>query len=190
MAHPASPRPVHLFCGVLVRDMEIFVKARALLERRYGAVDFVSPAVPFTFTDYYEREMGKDLLRVLLSFETLVDPGRLVEIKLETNRIEAELTAMREGRLCRTINLDPGYLDSSKVVLATAKTLAHRVYLGQGIYAEVTLTFGHDHCRFFDWTYADYRSPEVSGVLLDMRRRYLSALKTRRAASGLSGTSS
>jgi len=93
--------------------------------------------IPWELTDYYSRELGENLGRKFLGFERLIDPERLAGIKSFTNRLEGKFS---EGG-ARRINLDPGYLDSAKLVLPTTKNRDHRIYIGQGIFAEVTLHF-------------------------------------------------
>ena len=148
-------------------------RAGNALTRLYGEIDWESDPIPFDFTDYYEEEMGTGLLRKFVSFATLIDPGKLAEVKIRTNGLEQELAMDTGGQRRRRINLDPGYVDASRLVLATTKNVAHRICLGQGIYAEVTLTFRKKGCAYFDWTYPDYRSDRYTGLLCEIRRRYL-----------------
>jgi hypothetical protein len=167
-------RPVKLIVGMFAPREELFETARGELEDAYGLVDHTSPAWPFDFTTYYTDEFGENLLRQFLSFAGLVDPGELAEIKLFTNAVEQEHT--HQGR--RQINLDPGYIDLSKLVLATTKNHQHRVYLGQGIYAEVTLRYTRRSFRPWEWTYPDYRTDHYIDFFNDVRRTYLEQLKT------------
>jgi len=163
--------PVKLFCGMIAADTRLFLRAGNVLTGLYGDIDWESDPIPFDFTDYYEDEMGTGLLRKFVAFAKLMDPGRLADVKIRTNGLEQELATGTDGR--RRINLDPGYVDGSRLVLATTKNVAHRIYLGQGIYAEVTLTFRKNGCGYFDWTYPDYRSDRYAGCLREIRRRYL-----------------
>jgi hypothetical protein len=169
-----SAVPVKLFCGMIAGEPDVMRLAKDRLSRLYGEIDLESESVPFDFTDYYRDEMGAPLVRKFLSFRNLMDPGRLAEVKIQTNTLEQEFAAMTGARRRRRINLDPGYLDAAKLVLATTKNFAHRIYLGQGIYAEVTLIFRKAGVGFFDWTYPDYRSESYTRFFLDVRRRYLS----------------
>ena len=176
-------RPVKLFCGMIAADGEVMLRAREALARLYGAVDLESEPIPFDFTDYYQEEMGGGLVRKLIAFDPLIDPGRLAEIKVRTNDLERKLAATPGGR--RRVNLDPGYVDASKLVLATTKALAHRVYVGRGIYAEVTLTFRKKGCAYFDWTYPDYRSGRYTAFLLEIRRRYMESVRNLESGKAL-----
>jgi hypothetical protein len=137
---------------------EMFGRAEAAMSERYGGVARASEILPFHFTDYYGPEMGSNLLRKFLAFERLVDPADLAGIKLWTNALEDRFAAEPGCAVKRPVNLDPGYVAPSKLVLATTKDHAHRICLGQGIHAEVTLTFLKGAFEPMPWTYPDYRT--------------------------------
>jgi hypothetical protein len=120
--------------------------------------------------------MGEKLLRKFVTFERLISPEELVRLKLETNALESALSSASSRR----VNLDPGYLDATKLVLASTKNQAHRLYLSQGIYAEVTLLYHHGAFHPFVYTYADYRWPETHAFLRRARTRYLELSRKRR----------
>lgn len=163
--------PVKLICGVMAADEALLDRAVVRLVASYGPVDVESDVRPFDFTDYYTSEMGPHLSRKFISFERLIDPAELADIKVQTNALE-ETFAVNGGR---RVNLDPGYLCPSKLVLATAKDFSHRVALGQGIYAEVTLMFTKEGgIRTFHWTYPDLKSDDYHGFLFAARRKILS----------------
>lgn len=166
-------RPVKLIVGVFTAREELLGAVRAELRESYGAVDHVSPVWPFDFTSYYAEEFGENLLRQFFTFSELIDPARLPEIKLFTNSLELQLAS--QGK--RQANLDPGYIDLSKLVLATTKNHQHRIYLGRGIYAEVTLRFTRGSLRPWEWTYPDYRTEHYVLFFNEVRRTYLGQLK-------------
>ena len=166
-------RPVKLIVGMFTAQERLFETARSELSESYGSVDHLSPVWPFDFTDYYAEEFGENLLRQFLSFAKLTDPARLPETKLHTNDLEQRFVA--DDR--RQINLDPGYIDLSKLVLATTKNHQHRIYLGQGIYGEVTLRFTTKSFRPWDWTYPDYHTDHYISFFNDVRETYLDQLK-------------
>ena len=169
--------PAKLICGIIASPEEVFLRAEELLVSLYGPVDFQSDPFPFTFTDYYEKEMGEGLKRKFLSFENPVAPERLSEIKLQTNRLEEEIKEeFRAER--RIVNLDPGYLTASALFMATAKDFAHRVPLRDGIYAHLELLFGKKEIRILDWTYPDYRTEEYQRFFLAVRKKHLDRLKS------------
>ena len=168
---------VKLFCGIIAADEAVIARARGELEKFYGPIDRETELIPFTFTDYYRPEMGDPLLRKFVSFQGLIDPGRIAGIKIETNAIEEQMGETRDGILRRRVNLDPGYLTPAKLVLATTKDFAHRLYAGQGIYTEVTLTFRKDGCAFYPWTYPDYQTETYTAFFLAVRRLLLNQRK-------------
>jgi hypothetical protein len=175
MAKIRNVTPVKLIAGMIGRGGEIFPEALAPLESRCGPVDFQSEFIPFDFTGYYEKEMGPSLLRRFYSFQNLIDPGDLPELKIETNRIEDELCDRETGR--RRINIDPGYVALSKLVLATTKERPHRIHIGRGIYAEVTLQYQGSSFSPWDWTYPDYRTETYISIFNRIRDEYASKLK-------------
>ena len=172
--------PVKLFVGVLVSDRKWIPDAKARLAALYGTIDHESSVIPFDFTDYYAKEMGDEISRVFFSFEQLIDADRLAEVKRQTNELEEEFKTgsahQQEDR--RPVNLDPGYIENAKVVLASTKNFYHRIYLGRGIFGEVTMHFRNNTFQFFPWTYADYQSREYQEFFLRIRHIYRSQLKT------------
>ncbi|MCS6924455.1 MAG: DUF4416 family protein [Candidatus Binatia bacterium] len=181
MGTPTPPRPVKLIIAMLAADAELLASAIPHLQRNYGPVDLQSEVLPWNTTDYYREEMGENLLRQYIAFEPLISPEDLVRIKLETNATERTFPPAAPARTRRCLNLDPGYLDANKLVLASTKGQAHRLYLSQGIYAEITLLFHHGAFHPFLYTYADYRWPTTHAFLLQVRKRYLAQLRAQRS---------
>ncbi len=160
-----------------------------MLTKSYGPVDAVSETWSFDFTDYYESEMGTGLLRQFVSFAELIDPGRLASIKVDTNALEERICyecGLPPGQ--RPVNLDPGYIELSKLVLATTKNGSHRVYLRDGIYAESTLHYRTGKWAAWPHTYADYASDRYHAFFEQVRGLYrgkLDALgQTKRPEGG------
>jgi len=178
MAEPKVSHPVKLFVAILAPG-DFLGAAEAALERVFGPLDLQSPVLPFTFTDYYEAEMGTHLLRKFVAFSLLIPQEGLAEIKHRTNAVERGFASWRSGKSCRRVNLDPGYLTAAKVVLASTKDYAHRIYLGQGIFAYLHLKYEQGAFQPLPWTYPDYRTPEALAFFAEARRRYLTALETR-----------
>jgi hypothetical protein len=154
-------------------DPRLFEMAESRLSEQFGEIDFRSGVLPFDHTSYYASEFGEGLLRKFVSLRRLVDPGDLADIKIWTNALEGDFAS--EGR--RRINLDPGYVALSKVVLATTKDHRQRVYLGKGIYAEVTLFFEKGAFRAWEWTYPDYRTDQYLQIMAEIRRIYALQLR-------------
>jgi hypothetical protein len=172
MGKAGEPQKVKIFVGVLIAQLPFLSQVCQLLEEKLGTVDLSSQALDFNFTDYYEAEMGTGLKRVFLGFSDLVTPDRLVDVKLLTNNLERTLS--EAGK--RQVNLDPGYLTAAKVVLASTKDHAHRLYLGRGIYGEVTLVFRQKQFQPLAWTYPDYRTEAYHEFFRQLRSTYMRQL--------------
>jgi hypothetical protein len=159
-------QPAKLFFGLLAASEQLLAEAKARLAYDFSAIERVSAIIPFDLTDYYAPEMGGNLLRQWVSVAEPVPPEALVAIKHYTNQLEGLWSS--EGR--RRVNIDPGYLNLSKVVLATTKDHSHRVYAGRGIYEEVTLAYrrGQGYVAW-PWTYPDYRSDAARQFFLEVR---------------------
>ena len=169
--------PVKLFVGVLVSDAKLIPDVEARLVLLYGPADHRSGIIQFNFTSYYEPEMGNAIDRVFFSFERLIEADRLPEIKRQTNVIELEMAPLSKT-VRRPVNLDPGYLEQAKVILASTKNFYHRIHLGNGIFAEVTMHFQNGAWHFFPWTYPDYQSQDYREFFLKVRQIYRSQLRT------------
>ncbi|MEO0092215.1 MAG: DUF4416 family protein [candidate division WOR-3 bacterium] len=140
--------------GVIISDINLLPELEKLLYHNFGEVIIRSPIIPFDFTDYYEKEMGKNLKRCWIVTKNIVGLDRLVEIKKYAEQIEKKFLAPDNKR---RINLDPGVLTLQNFVLTTHKNYGHRIYLKDGVYAEVTLIYRHNSYQALEWTYPDYR---------------------------------
>lgn len=173
MGTAREPAPVKLVASLMAGEAELFAAARAALEAAFGPLDFESDLLPFDHTDYYAAEFGTQLQRQFVTFERLIAPADLPAVKRRTNELEADLA--QEGR--RRVNIDPGYVSLAKLVLATTKDHAHRLYLGQGIYGEVTLTYQRGRFRPWPWTYPDYAADDCCALFMGIRERYRAQIK-------------
>jgi hypothetical protein len=173
MSHPQLPKPAKLIIGVFTRNQEVMPAAAAELLNRFGPIDLVSPIFPFDFTTYYEKEMGADLVRRIFVFKKLIPQEDLADIKVSTNEIEQHFTVDKN----RQINIDPGYLLMERLVLATGKNYVHRIYIGKGIYADLTLVYQKDDYHPLPWTYPDYAHDSIRNFLSLVRKKYLEDLK-------------
>ncbi|MCF6237998.1 MAG: DUF4416 family protein [Candidatus Marinimicrobia bacterium] len=168
-----APQPVKYFIGVLFSNRDILKQAETSCRSEIGEVDARSEAFPFTTTRYYDGEMGRPIFRRFISFETLMSPGELARLKVLCNRIEEGLRV--EGS--RKVNLDVGYLDFHKMILASAKYNGQKIYLDQGIYADLTLIFENGKFQSVDNTFPDFRSGQYDEVFLGFRNTYKAQLK-------------
>jgi len=173
MSIPQEPEPAKLFVSVISSSAESINKTLSEIEADYGILDFVSPLLPFNYTDYYCAEMGKVLFRRFASFDRLIRQEDLASIKVQTNLLEAERTV--EGN--RLVNIDPGYLLAERLVLASGKNYGHRIYLRNGIYADLTLIYRDKDYQPLAWTYPDYGEPKVRRWLRALRQKYLLQLR-------------
>ena len=159
---------VKLLIGFIYKDEAIFIKAKEKLRKKFGKTDFESASLNFNCTDHYQAEMGQGLKRRFISFTKLIPIQDLYRIKLYTNRLEKKFLTGK----ARQVNIDPGYLDLAKLVLATTKDYAHRIFLGKGIFAEITLSYRGDSFSVNEWTYPDYRSQEYIDIFNQIRKLY------------------
>lgn len=165
---PSEPDPVKLFVAVLCSDDILLKKAVEMLTKEYGPMDYRSEPMPFTVTNYYREEMGGPIRRIFLSFQRLIDPASLAEIKIRTNEIEDQLAV--DGR--RKVNLDCGYVDVCKAILASAKYNGQKVYLGRGIYADPTLHYEKGKFIPYPWSFPDFKTEAYEKTFLRIRELY------------------
>ena len=196
----SQPQPVKLITGLIAPSEEIFSRTEKTLQRVFGPIDYRSQTIKFDVTDHYRKDMGPDLKRRFVSFKRLIKPAALSGIKLITNRVERRLSkeanpaplekdfltghvrniASRGGNEIsngargskRAVNIDPGYITEAKLVLASTKDYAHRIYLDKGICAEVTLYYKDGTFRWRDWTYMDYRTDDYIRIFNHIRNIY------------------
>lgn len=172
MGKPEHPNPVKLFTGVIFNPAVETNEIVQVLEERIGEIDTRSASFSFDYTDYYREEMGGNLKRKFFSFAKLVDPGLLPQKKHLTNELESEIADRLASPVLRPVNIDPGYIGLSKLVLVTTKNYSHRNYLGDGIYGEVTLQYKRGEFEPLPWTYPDYRSTEYREYFSRLRGVY------------------
>jgi hypothetical protein len=170
---PLEPIPVKLFCGVLYSDDSLLQKSEAILLEKYGAIDYKSEPYEFTITEYYRPEMGWPIYRIFWSFARLIDPKEIARVKIECNEIEDQLAVENN----RKVNIDSGYIDYDKVILASAKYNGQKVYLDLGIYADLTLHYEKHDFHPYPWTFPDFKSGRYNKTLLKIRENYKLQLK-------------
>ena len=166
----------NLIIGALASIDGVEPELQAMLEKAFGPADLISEQLDFTWTHYYNGEMGSGIRRWFYSFERLVNPADLPRIKILTNEIE-ERWAVQGNR---KVNLDPGLLDLNRLILATTKNVGHRIPLQEGIYGEVTLIYMKKDFHHLPWTYPDYQSPEYIEILKKIRTLYREKLKQQK----------
>lgn len=177
MGSITKPKPVNLIIGVLTNIPELLRETEKTLETFFGTIDLKSDILPFHFTDYYQEEMGEGIQRRFYSFEKLISPDEIAAIKVQTNTLEEAVATSEKHAVKRPVNIDPGYLNESRLILASTKDFSHRIYLRDGIYAEVTLNYRRGRYESFPWTFPDYKSSEYQKFFLQARALYVKKLK-------------
>jgi hypothetical protein len=175
-----DPKPVKLIIGILAANHNCLHTAAELLNDKFGKVDLSSEVWPFNQTDYYKEQTGPRILRQFVSIKRLIEPGLLAKIKLRTNKLEQKLVKKLALPLTRPVNLDPGIIEPSKLILATTKNYSHRIYIGRKMYAEVTLIFDKGCWRPQAYTYPDYKQQCYFDFFDKVRTRLLEQFKSKR----------
>jgi hypothetical protein len=177
MSIPQSPKPAKLVIGLFMKEKSLIVPVTTELIEKIGSIDMVSSWLPFNYTSYYEPEMGSPLFRRVLAFKSLVKQSALPEIKIITNKIEKKYSKNNK----RLVNIDPGYMLHERFVLATGKNYTHRIYIGMGIFADLTLIYQKGSFRKLPWTYPDYAEKNMLTYLEMVRNKYVVDLKMQTA---------
>ena len=177
-----KPKPVKLIMAMMAASPAAMDRARDTVEQAFGSLDLMSPMWDFTQTKYYRDEMGEQVQRQFVTVRDLIHPERLAAIKHQTNQMERDLAQKLGPDLPRPVNLDPGIVEPSKLVLATTKNFSHRIYIGQNMYAEVTLMFHKGQWQALPFTFPDYASGRYFDFLNQVRLRVVEQLKQQGAA--------
>ena len=172
-----DPQPVKLVIGILAANNQCLHTAIDALTDKFGRLDFSSDVWPFDKTEYYQDQMGSRILRKFVSIEKLIEPGKLAKIKLQTNKLEQKLSKSLALPLPRPVNLDPGIIEPSKLILATTKNYSHRIYIGKKIFAEVTLIYDKGKWSPMVYTYPDYKQQCYFDFFNKVRERLLEQQK-------------
>lgn len=173
MSIPREPKPAKLVIGFFLKKKQLLEGIAQALSMLFGSIDIISSWMPFDYTSYYEREMGAPLFRRIFAFEKLIQQSALAQIKIKTNRIEEQYS--QDGK--RRVNIDPGYLVHERFVLASGKNYSHRIYLSEGIYADLTLIYHRGSFQKLPWTYPDYADRPMQKALERIRHKYVLDIK-------------
>lgn len=169
-----EPAKVKLVLGILASNMDVLNSAHRIISGEFGFIDNQSSVFPFTFTHYYNDEMGENIQRQFVSFEKHISPEELCRIKLRT--IQLENSQRDDGK--RIMNLDPGYLTLHSLILASTKEACYRVYLGDGIFAQPMLQYKKSAFIPFEFTYPDYSDERTLTFFSNVRKIYSEQIKT------------
>ena len=167
MGKPHPPEPALFFTGILYSENTYFEKAKKNLLDSFGPSLMETSPVSWDHSDYYREELGSPIMRIFIFFRSLISHEEITDIKLKTNSIEDSLSL--DGK--RKVNIDPGYLTLANVVLATTKGYSHRLYLGKGIYGEVSLLYKEKSRTFMPniFTYPDYQDKQCIEMFIKAR---------------------
>jgi len=167
------PPSARLLVSAIYREEGRFEEVLTSLQARLGPVERTSGPFLFDRTDYYEKEMGAPLYRRFVVMERLVPREALAAAKIGAEELEREFS---ENGM-RTVNLDPGLLTEENFLLATGKNYSHRVYLRDGVFADLTLMYQKGEYRPLPWTYPDFTSPGIRAFLAEVREELREARK-------------
>ena len=174
MSQPQKAKPAKMVIGLLVNDKALLPKVAQNLKQAFGEIDMVSAWMDFDYTEYYATEMGTPLHRRMLTFASLIQQQELSTVKLATNDLEKSYSSDDQ----RCVNIDPGYLLYERFVLATGKNYSHRIYIGQCIYADLTLIYQQGNYHSLPWTYPDYADAKMISFLRQVRAKYGADLRS------------
>jgi hypothetical protein len=172
VAEVTAPQPVQLLVGVIFTVPDLLGPLEARMAECIGRVEMKSPVYDFDITDYYREEMGTGLGRIFYAFRGLIDPASIVEVKIEADLVEQAFA--QSGR--RRVNIDPGYMDFYKLVLASNKFLGQKIYLGKGVYADPTLYYDKGW-KPYEWGFPDFTSGRYDAFLTAVRKAYKAKIR-------------
>ena len=172
-----EPKPVKLIIGILAADENSLQAGLESTIAQFGAQDLTSQVFGFTQTEYYKDQTGDNILRQFVSFDKLIDPGELSKIKLKTNGIEEKLAKKLALPFPRPVNLDPGMIEPAKLILASTKNFSHRIYIGDNIYAELTLSYRKGEWESYKYTFPDYKETRYHEFFSRVRDRLVEQLR-------------
>jgi hypothetical protein len=176
MSEPKAPHPAKLFVTVFLNDTSLFEEVAKSLSEKYGKIDILSQWAAFDNTSYYEKEMGRNLQRRVIIFKDLIRQSDIADIKHFAISIEKELSNGDD----RNVNIDPGYLLMERFVLATCKNFAHKIYVGKGVYADLTLIYKDGRYNTLPWTFPNYKDEKMIDFISNVRKKYIIDLKNQK----------
>jgi len=174
MSRPIEVSPVVLVISVITSDEKLKEETGLILESRFGRIDLASGMYPFDLSDYYAEEMGERLTRQWFSFEVLRDASLLVDWKLFCAEIEGQFLDSRSNR---RVNIDPGYMDFGKFVLASFKSAPDKIYIGSGVWAHTCLRYGSGRFTAPDHSFPDFKDGRFDAFMLNVRKNYRRILR-------------
>lgn len=182
MGEITKHNPVMLIVAVTSRYDDALEWTNRQTTSQWGKLLAASPVFDFTETGFYTESMGTELKKQFLAFDGLIDPGEIAPTKHLSNDWEKSYAAENDHPEIRPLNIDPGYISEAKLVLVTTKDRDHRIYLQQGIFAEVTLYFRSKHWMSSRWTYPDYQRTDFQEFFTECRTVLRERIRAARRA--------
>jgi hypothetical protein len=161
MARPQKPNPGRLIVSVVHSSRDALADALRQLERRFGRVTCETIDIQHSNGREYAEEMGDTLYRRLFSFERMVPRDSLVEIKTACHKIESQLGDQVHDYTFRTVNIDPGIMTPDNFVMACHREFNHRIYINEGVFAEIVLIWSKGKFCRLPWTNQDFCHEEA-----------------------------
>ncbi|MBF0432935.1 MAG: DUF4416 family protein [Fibrobacteria bacterium] len=158
---------------VLAEEERLPAEVYGRLEKSFWPIAYLGKAHAFNITDYYAQEFGLRLYRHIVAFSGLMNPENLAEYKWISYFIEK---AFMEGS-SRKYNLDFGYLDADKLVLASFKRGKNKIYLGNEIYADMLLEYAKGNFTALPWAFPDFKDGRYHKDLLVVREKLKAQLR-------------
>lgn len=169
MSKPKIQDKVMLFFAILYSENFNINSVLDVLKNEYGDIIYSSDDTKFLETSYYNNEMGLNISRKFVFFRNKLEKNSLVRLKKFSDNLEDKY--LDAGK--RTVNLDPGLFSKESILLATNKSFTHRVYLDAGVYADLTLYYKNSSYQALDWTFSEYRKPEIIAMFNSLRKSFL-----------------
>jgi len=169
------PPPSKLILFALASDQEWLNLAKEQLVELFGPIEQESDTYLYKSTEYYCKEMGKNILRQIFSFQVCLPSEQLADFKLKTNQTETKLSEENK----RKVNLDCGLLSLDKIVIASTKPSSYRIYLRDGIYAQTTYWYEKGTFQAWPWTYDEYRSSDIIKFFNSVRNKYRKQIESK-----------
>ncbi|ADG70401.1 DUF4416 family protein [Brachyspira murdochii] len=163
-----------LITALMYNDINIYNLALEKLINNFGEIEVISDEYLFSHSIYYKEEMGDTLNKRFIVFKNMIERDYISNVKRITDNIEREYLDDKNNR---KINIDPAILTLENFILVTNKNFTHRIYLKDGVFADLTLIYKKkEGYTELPWTYADYSSDETKKFLKKIRELFYNRL--------------
>jgi len=139
------------FITALMASKKTIKEAIRIVNDEMREIHLSSGIYDFNYTDYYSDEFGSDLKKVIL-IGGKIEIDELSTIKYRSIEIEADYSNKNR----RTMNIDPGFLTLSNLVLYSTKEYSSSIPLNERINVVLELIYHGGSYQALEWTYPDY----------------------------------